>query len=432
MKTNKKHKLLYCVTLIVITNICYYPIVNSDFLYYWDDQWVVMNTYTTEGLTLHNLIHTFTDFYHGQYAPLNELNYIIIYSCWGYNPLPFHIANIIWHSINILLSFLFFYKLLKKLLPSNNYFLIAFFTVLLWGIHPLTVESVAWISASKVLIYTCFYLIASLIYLEYLEKKKIIYYLLSFIFFSFSFLGKEQAVVFPLFLLLLDWINNRNLKTKEIWLEKTPFFICALFFGLITILSQGNGGNAPIYPIGQRLVLGCYTLFEYIIKCIIPIKLLYIYPFPIQVGEILPLRFYLYPVILLILGYCIFILGKRKILIFSFLFFLIHIVVALHIIPISRFAIVADRYVYLSCLSITFLFAFYGIKIWNKTKFRTLYLIICAIYFLYLATYTNYYSRQWKSTTSLKKEMRELLKHREDYYLYKKISKESDYKSMFN
>lgn len=364
---NKTFAFLLLFTVVVIV---FYPILKNDFLYFWDDQWVAINHYTQGGFNGNNLWTILTEFYHGQYAPLNEFNYLFLYTAFEYNPFWFHLASLLWHVGNVVLVYLLINSLLVycNMADSKPVQWIAFFTALLFGIHPLAVESTAWISASKVLIYTFFYLLALLSYLQYLQTNNSRYYFVTLVLFCFSFLGKEQAVTMPLCLILIDWFTGRNRKNINAWIEKIPFFALGLFFGLITILSQQGGGNAPQYPFSQRIVLAFYTLFEYAVKTFFPLKLSYIYPFPMQVGESIPMRFLLYPVILAFLGYMLYLFRNNRILVFSSLFFIIHLSVAIHIISTSRFAIVADRYAYLSIVGMMFLLVYYLFHLGNKKR----------------------------------------------------------------
>lgn len=408
---------LWVIILTVI--LVFHPILKNKFLYYWDDQWVVINHYTQGGFNFSNLWSIFTEFYHGQYAPLNELNYLIIYSIFGYDPFWFHFFSLLWHISNAVLVYYFLKSLLKLSGQTREIYLevIPFLTALLFSIHPLTVESTAWISASKVLIYSFFYLLALMFYIQYLKNGKSRFFILTFIFFCLSFGGKEQAVTLPFCLLLIDWFSKRNLKNIDLWIEKLPFFATAILFGLITILSQEGGGNAPQYPLFQRFLLSFYTVFEYLIKCIFPFNLSYLYPFPMQVGEAIPVRFMIYPVVVAFLGYVIYVYRKNRILIFSILFFIIHLLVALHIISISRFSIVADRYAYLSLIGVMFFIVYHFVLIIQKKK-RVVILILSSlflVYMLYLGTYTHKYSKKWYDTDSLKYHLRELLKQRKDY-----------------
>lgn len=417
LTTLYRNKLFVCLLLVLTVVLVYFPVLKNDFLYLWDDQWVAINYYTQGGFNMNNLWRILTEFYHGQYAPLNELNYLVLYTAFGYNPFWFHLASLLWHVANVVLVYLLINRLLvySHLAEGKSRQWIAFLTAFLFGIHPLTVESTAWISASKVLIYTFYYLLALLAYLQYLQTNKARYYMATLVLFCCSFLGKEQAVTMPLCLILIDWFTGRNMKNANHWIEKIPFFALALFFGLITILSQQGGGNAPQYPFTQRIVLSFYTLFEYLVKTIFPFKLSYIYPFPMQVGESIPLRFLIYPVIVAFLAYMLYLYRSNRVLVFSLLFFVIHLSVAIHIISTSRFAIVADRYVYLSLVGIMFLIVYYFIHLVKKKRMRKIFLPALLLYGIYLGVYTHTYSKQWKDTDSLKKHLRELLEQRDDY-----------------
>ena len=226
-----------------------------------------------------------------------------------YNPFMFHSAGLLIHIINVLLV----YFLIKKLLYRTRRFedvsmqRIAFLTALLVGIHPFLVEAVAWIAASKILLYACFYLIALHCYLNYTASFKIKYYLLTLLFFIIPFGGKEQAVTLPVCLLLVDYALSRDLLNKKVWIEKIPFFSLSIFFGVITMLSQADTGDgvlsdSKVYPFHQNIVFASYSLFEYFTKCLIPIKLSYIYPFPNVIGEPLLARFLIYPFVLIVLA----------------------------------------------------------------------------------------------------------------------------------
>lgn len=403
--------------LISIVILIYYPVVNHDFLYQWDDHWVVINPYTTGGFNVSNIYNIFTKFYHGQYSPLNQMNYLIIYSLFGYSSFAFHLANLGWHLLNVLLVFIFLDTFLKsstRLSTSNNR-RIAFFTAFIWGIHPVNVEAVSWLSASKILIYSSFYLLAILSYLKFHKTRSVLCYCSTLILFLCSFLAKEQAVVFSLCILLIDYFQGRDLKDIQLWEEKAPFLLLAIYGGIITILSQGISDKELIYSLPERLFLGCYALFEYLTKCLFPFKLSYLYPFPMLPGESIPLRLWLYPIILVVVVYCIYLLRKNTIL-FASTFFLIHILVALHIISISRFTVTADRYIYISCISVCFfvIYNFYN-KIYNKKRLKKSIMISCIVlYSIYLGIYSNSYTRVWENSNSLKKELRLLLKQRKD------------------
>jgi hypothetical protein len=419
-------KILPYLLFIIAGTLTYFPILSNQLLDFWDDQWVVMNHYTEGGITLQNIWRILTEFYHGQYAPFNQYLYLILFNIsGGYNPFVFHLASLVIHLLNCSLVFM----VLKKLLQLNGKIeadkiqIISFITALIFCIHPFNVESVAWMSASKVLVYALFYLLATCTFLLYLEKGKIRFYIFTLILFVFSFLGKEQAVTFPVWLLLVYWIANRSLKNKKIWFTVLPFFALAFVFGIITIYSQYADGAGVMssradYLFWQRLVFACYSWFEYLFKILVPIKLSYLYPFPVAIGEPLPNWILIYPVLTVILGVSLWKFIKKPPVLFGLLFFTIHIAIALHIIPLSRFAIVADRYAYIAIIGIAFIVAYYFIALYNyvKTKrVKRLAVLLFSACILYCGIYAHKRTYVWYDVDTLKREMKEAMENRNNY-----------------
>lgn len=292
---------------MVIIDLCshfilFFPVFSNDFLLGWDDQWMVMNQYTENGYSWSNIWQIFSQPINGQYSPLVELNFLLLYNLCGYNPFWFHVMSVIWHCGCVTLLFIFVRKILDKNEDDSPKALkVAWLTSLMFAIHPVNVESVAWISAVKVPMYAFFYLFSLLMYFDYVISKRRTFYISSIIFFSCSCLSKEQAIMLPLSLLLVDWFVGRSLKLKDTWFDKIPFFIISIFLVLLTFNLQNNS-NTVSYTILRRIVFGCYSLFEYITKSLIPINLNYLYPYPIMGdGNNLPLRFYLYPFLVVLL-----------------------------------------------------------------------------------------------------------------------------------
>lgn len=407
-------KYLRYAVLVAVVVVIYFQCLWNDFLFQWDDQWVVVNVFTDMGFTSDNLWNILTQFYHGQYAPMNELYYVLIYSLFGYNSYAFHAGSVILHVGNVLLVYKCISLLLVKICkPHIDTYRIAFITALLFAVHPVCVESVAWLSASKILVYSFFYLLAIYMYLRYIENQTVISYILVLLFFVLSFGGKEQAVVLVLCCILIDYVTQRDVSVYQLILEKVPLLLLAVFFGIITIMSQGNtgSGNMPQYDFVERCLLACYSLFEYIVKAVIPYNLSYIYPFPFQPGDDIPLSVYLCPAYLLAMVYLVYVFRKDKIIVFAAFFFLIHVLVTLHIIPISRFAVTADRYEYLSLIGIMLLVA-YLFTINSHTVKWIRWIMI--IYIIYLSFITFTYQKKWKNSETLKYDMREILKSRDD------------------
>src|SRR5690554_5012092 len=192
-----------------------------------------------------------------------------------------------------------------------------------------------------------------------MQKQKIRFYIFTVLLFLFSFLGKEQAVVFPMWMLLIFWLLNYKFTEKKVWLTVLPFLLLSVVFGVVTILSQHANGAGFLtggegYPLWQRIIYASYSFLEYLFKILFPFKLSYLYPFPSAVGDPLPEWLIFYPALNLIMFVSLWHILKKWPVALGLLFFIIHIALALHIIPLSRFAVVADRYAYLSIIGIGF------------------------------------------------------------------------------
>jgi hypothetical protein len=418
----KKINLIVVVSLISCCLITYWQVFNNDFQYKWDDQWVVINPYTEEGLNQYNLWNVLTEFYHGQYAPVNEFFYILLYTFFGYDPFWFHAASLLIHISNVLL--LYFLVLRIQLYRNNEQdgiWRIPFMTALLFAVHPFLVQAVAWMAASKIIVYSLFYLIALHFYVTYTATGKYRYYMLVILFFIISFGAKEQAVTLPLCLILFDHFLQLNMHKRSIWLKKVPFFLLSLFFGIVSILSQERTDNVDdqqVYPFYQRIVLASYTLIEYLTKCLLPFKLSYLYIFPNRPGEALQLRFWIYPVIVLVLGCYLFRFRKQlKYVLAGLVFFLIHIGIVLNLFSLKRFELVADRYVYLAAAGIFFSLSYlFNRLISEKEKFRKLYAIMIVLYFFGLGIYAYQRTLVWHDSDTLKTELQELLDKRRAHF----------------
>lgn len=263
------------------------------------------------------------------------------------------------------------------------------------------------------------FLIGLLFYLKYVETQRMKYWFFTFLFFILSFGAKEQAVVMPVILIVIDFALKRNFKDTKIWIEKIPFFLLALAFSVVTVLSQGpiNPSDPNSYPMYQRIVFASYSLFEYFTKLVLPVKLSYLYPFPNQIGEALPIRFWIYPAAIAITAVGFWSYLKRKPwMLFALAWFVAGLLPALHIVSLARFAIIADRYVYLSAIGVFFGMAYLlDIVFVQRKKYLSILIMGICLYVITLGAYAFNRTKVWYNTDTLKKELREQLKQRNDY-----------------
>lgn len=430
--TDKRLFYLLQALLVLITFIVFYPVLGHEFLYSWDDQWQVLNNYTFSGFNLDNLKNIIFSSYFGQYSPLNQFFYTCIYVVLGSKPIYFHAMSLLFHLGCVLLAFRFICSLLLLRSNSNKIkiYLVAFGVALMMGIHPVQVEAVSWISASKIVTCAFFFLFGLYSYVTFLRCKRYGWYVWSAVFFALSFLCKEQAVIFPLCLLIIDYyVRCNNWKSFDYWLEKTPFFMLSICFALFTIASYSHYSDDLLagdkfYSFIERLAFSGYSIVEYLTKLLVPIHLLYMYPFPVQLGESLPFRFWIYPFILLILIVLLILGRRRKVLIFGSLFFFSNLFLVLHLIPMPRVTIVADRYLYVAILGFFFVLIWYLAGWWQRQSVWLKHITLYCVFILLIMAgwYSNNHCRIWQNDQTLKQEMKSLIEERATSESEKKIN----------
>jgi len=344
---------LTIIIILIVTLATYFISLNNDFTANWDDGGYVLDNKTITSINSTNLHTIFTEFYKGNYHPLTTLSYAIEYSLVGVSPFFYHFNNLLLHLVNVLLVFWFFSLFTKRLE-------VAVITALFFGIHPLHVESVAWISERKDVLYAFFFLISMITYYKYstdkLKPKK--FYIISLLFFLLSLLSKSAAVPLPIVLLLLDYYNKRKFTWGTI-LEKIPFFALSIGFGVAAILSQSVVGalqySNPVFSYFERIFISSYALLLYLGKMIFPFELSAMYPYPDRNLGYLPLMYYVAFALMLALAIVIFIYRKRnRDVVFGSLFFLLNIALVLQILPVGG-AMFAERYTYIPYLGLFFI-----------------------------------------------------------------------------
>jgi hypothetical protein len=417
-----RKRIIHIAIILLCTIVIYWPVYNFNFLIGWDDQWFVTNHYTASGFGWKNISSIFSDFYYGQYAPLNQLYYTAIYSVFNYNTIAYHLLSLFLHFINLMLVYYLTEKITGDIsnLSADKVKRVAFITALLFAVLPVNMEPVAWVAASKVIWYTLFYLLAMLYYRRYILKPGPMCFYLALLFFTMSFGFKEQAVLFPLCMLLMDHVYGRKLTDKMVWLEKMPFFILALLFGIVTIQSQKIDDDGSFYTIYQRVPLAFYTISEYFTKCIIPVNLSYLYPFPFQKTEPVPWWMWLHVLAVPVIIYCFYKQFSRKWLLFGSLFFIIHLLLVSNIFSLARFSVVADRYAYLASIGVCFIMAYTFVVYADMVKFKKLFHAGATVYVLALMIYGHSHIGVWRSAYSLKEKLKTTIEKRNDFKQLKK------------
>jgi hypothetical protein len=413
--------------LVLITVIVFFPTFSNDFQRDLDDIWQVLENPFVLDPSFENILYHFTYFYGGQYSPVNTLFYIVLNELFGFNAKAFHATFLMVHALNVVLVYYFIKDIVKTAKPKFEIIriqLFAFFVALIFAIHPLQVESVAWISASKVVLFTFFMLAAIWCYLHYIRSAKLSWLFAVALLYALSFGSKEQAIILPLNLLALDYLYGRfkgwkfrfAVFKKKVLLEKIPFFLMTIgFMYFHSLFGPENFTRDIRYTFPQRLLFGMHSIDEYIFRTIAPVKLYFIYFFPIRIGEELPLFYWGYLVLTLII--MAFVWGNyrknNRLVIFGFLIFIINILLVIHIIPLPRDFITADRYMYASIIGLALIGIWFldGILI-KYVRYKKQLLALVAIYVVALGMQSYWRTQEWKDSKTMKKNIIELIEKR--------------------
>jgi protein O-mannosyl-transferase len=404
----KKRNLDYylAVSVSLLTFIVYLASLQNEFVAWDDPEYITNNPYIRLfGLDLFRW--AFSAFYSANWHPLTWISHALDYAVWGLNPLGHHLTNNILHAVNTFLVVLLVARLIEATTPpppcqvgelvgdkssptvsggvaegrggkwnegllhhslftfhiSHFSLIAAGVTGLLFGLHPLHVESVAWVSERKDLLCAMFFLLSIMMYAKYVVTTSTTFrqvfnkhYLFSLCFFFLALLSKPMAVSLPVVLLILDWHPFGRVRSlKTFWpavVEKLPFVVLSLISSVLTILAQ-KGSEAlfmmEVTPLSSRGTVAAKSLVAYLGKIMLPLHLSPFYPYPLDVTFFS--MDYLLP-FFLVIGITILCLGlsrKQKMYLSAWSFYVVTLVPVLGIVQVGRQSM-ADRYTYLPSL----------------------------------------------------------------------------------
>jgi len=383
----------------IITFLVYVPCLKNGFVY-WDDNVYILENSHIRSLSSDLFQWAFFDFYASNWHPLTWISHAIDYTIWGLNPLGHHLSSLILHSANTFLLVLLVVALMDVYkeraqgstrspgLIEWNMLFTAAVTGLLFGLHPIHVESVVWVAERKDLLCALFFLLSILAYAKYSKDqgsgargqgaefrvqasdvrgqkskdenskaglKKVFtnkHYLLGLGFFVLALMSKPMAVTLPFVLLLLDWFPlNRIRSAQTFWrscLEKTPFFVLSGASALLTILAQRTGAaiweQAP--PIFVRILVAFESLLAYLGKIILPLNLLPFYPYPLD-ASISSLKYVAAAIVIIAITLaCLRTAAKQRLWTAVWFYFGVTLLPVLGIVQVGGQSM-ADRYAYL-------------------------------------------------------------------------------------
>lgn len=343
--------LIPALLALAITFIAFLPSLSNGFVN-WDDNLNIYENKAIETLDFAHVKAIFTNTVIGGYNPLAILTFAVERHFAGLTPKLYHVDNLLLHLACVFLAFV-----LLRMLKVSTW--AAIFGALLFGVHPMRVESVAWATERKDVLYSVFYLGALIAYVRYLQtdsKKK--YYVIALVLFAFSLFSKIQAVALPLSFLALDYLFKRPLRLKLL-LEKIPFFLMSLAVGCVGVFLLSKSETLKDdsgFGLFGHLLIGAYSYCVYLIKAIVPFTLCPVYPYPATLSPL----FYIAPlgvIAVLVSLWCLHRRGQHA-AVFGVAFFTVNIVFVLQILGAGQ-GFIADRFPYIAYLGLFFLAAKY-------------------------------------------------------------------------
>ena len=405
-KNTQKHlaAVIYAA-LAVITFIVYRQVPHNDFVLYDDNAYVTNNPAISNGLTLESVLWAFKAPRVGFWHPLTIISHMLDCELFGQKPFWHHLVSLLFHIANTLLLFLILKNMTAALWQSA-------FVAAAFALHPLHVESVAWVAQRKDVLSTLFWLLTMAAYVHYIRRPDAARYLLTLLLFALGLMAKPMLVTLPFVLLLLDYwplqrmtldvpaVDRRRLITNLIC-EKLPFFVLAAVFSLIAFYAErGFDAFSLKLPFSVRLGNAFVSYAAYIGKMIWPARLAVLYP---HQGLNLPLwQVFAGFLTIAVLSIWIFRLGRRyKYLPVGWLWYLGTLVPVIGLFQIGIHAM-ADRYTYVPLIGLFIIIAWGSADLLAGRSYRKIILSLSASAVLSaLAICTFFQTCYWRNGITL-------------------------------
>ena len=401
------------LTLLLIalfTALVYWPVLLNDFISYDDTDYVTANIMVRQGLTLKGFVWAFSSFHAGNWHPLTWLSHMLDIELSGLNPLGHHATSLLIHAVNSVLLCALLHRLTGFLGRS-------LVVALLFAIHPLHVESVAWVSERKDVLSTLFWLLTMWSYAFYSDKPSLKRYLPVVALFAMGLMAKQMLVTLPLILLLMDyWPLNRlhlcqeNGKTgwsamKLLLAEKIPLFVMSAAASFVTMHAQDSAG-ALAHGDGSSMLVSAGNAFisylTYIRNTLWPADLAIFYPF--EASAVTSLKVTAAIILLAALtGFSLTQWSKRPYLIFGWFWYLVTLLPVIGFMRIGGQAL-ADRYTYIPLIGIFLIIAWSGaetVASWQKKWVAVLAGVALLIVVATLSLLTVTQIRYWQNSYTL-------------------------------
>jgi len=415
LSIHQQYSILVVLILIILTLGVYWPVQEFDFINFDDPMYIVKNSHVQAGFTLDGLRWAFSTKYFGLWNPLVWLSFMFDFQLFRFNAGGYHWTNVIIHLINIILLFFLLRNLTGAIWRSA-------FVAVLFAIHPINVESVAWIAERKNVLSTFFWILTMLFYVWYVKKPNWKRYLPVFIIFALGLMAKPMLVTLPFVLLLIDFwplkrtaiqtqnhteIQNPLKEAKEkpgfLILEKVPLFILSAFsIGIMFYLPQSTSASqferSIDSPFIQRIGNVIFSYVMYLKKLFWPADLYIPYLYlNIPVWQI-----FLSAIILIIITFFVCKYFKRyPYLPVGWFWYLGTLFPVIGIIQIGE-QTMADRYAYITFIGLFIMIAWGLEQISSKKTFLKKPFIYVSVVIITLLTVSTYNQiKLWSDTSTL-------------------------------
>lgn len=392
--------ILICVVLASAVFVAFAGVRNNDFVNYDDDSYISENPHVQKGLNLESITWAFTTIHTGYWHPLVWLSHIIDCSVFGLRPAGHHLVSAGFHIINVILLFLLLKAMTGSIWPSA-------FVAAIFGLHPVAVESVAWVAERKNVLSTLFVFLTIWAYWRWTLKRGLLRYVVIVIFYAAAMFSKPMVVTLPFVLILLDYwpLNQLNSKfsiLKSIY-EKIPLILMSAGLCVFTYIAQSKleaTTDLTLLPLGLRLDNTFISYAEYLGKIFYPVSLGVLYPLRLTRPALWQSAGAL--VLLAIITAAVIIAGRKHgFLLTGWLWFMGTLVPVIGLVQ-AGLQRMADRYLYWPGIGIYIIVAWLACDLSRKVKLTVP--ILAAAGVLILATcliMTGNQVQYWKNSAAL-------------------------------
>ncbi len=361
-----------CLLLIAGVAAAYVQVAGFDFVDYDDPFYVTRNPQVLAGLTWDGVKWAFTTMHAGNWIPLVWLSLMADRSILGTGAGGFHLVNVALHIANTILLFWVLKRYSKSLWPS-------FLVAALFGLHPLHVESVAWVTERKDVLSALFWMLTMLAYARYVERPTAWRYVTVCTTFALGLMAKSMLVTLPLVLLLMDYWPLRRLLPEDagkgvsigrLIREKIPLLGLSALTCVVTVIAQKYAGavsKIDVIPFGRRVGNALVSYSDYILKMFWPVDLAVYYPHPIK--SLAGWKVAAALAVLLTITIVVILLRRRRYLFVGWLWYLVTLVPVIGLVQVGSQAM-ADRYTYIPLTGIFIMLAWLAGDIAAQRRLR--------------------------------------------------------------